>query len=200
MKVLLFSDIHSDLAALQRLMDTEADMYFAAGDLVSWARGLDKIGPILQKKNGRVWVLPGNHEHATQIEAFTAQYGLKSLHEKLFERDGWHFAGLGHSSPTPFDTPGEYTEADFEERLKPFAGKHPLVLVCHSPPLNTTLDESAQGQHYGCQAIRDFIEREQPEWFFCGHIHEAAGREEKIGRTRCINLGKEGFLLKLDKL
>ena len=33
MKLLIFSDIHSDLKALERLMETEADYYIAAGDL-----------------------------------------------------------------------------------------------------------------------------------------------------------------------
>ena len=42
MTVLFFSDIHSDLGALRRLMEIEADLYFCVGDLVSWARGLDR--------------------------------------------------------------------------------------------------------------------------------------------------------------
>lgn len=37
MKLLIFSDIHSDKAALERLMDTEADHYIAAGDMVNRA-------------------------------------------------------------------------------------------------------------------------------------------------------------------
>ncbi len=41
---LIFSDIHNDVRALERLMEIEADYYFAAGDLVSWARGLDQNG------------------------------------------------------------------------------------------------------------------------------------------------------------
>ena len=41
MKLLIFSDIHCDLKALERLMATEADYYFAAGDLVNWGRGLE---------------------------------------------------------------------------------------------------------------------------------------------------------------
>ncbi len=47
MRILVFSDIHGDKAALNRLMDTEADMYVAAGDLATFARGLDALAPIL---------------------------------------------------------------------------------------------------------------------------------------------------------
>jgi predicted phosphodiesterase len=35
-KLLIFSDIHGDIPALERLMAREADYYFCAGDLVNW--------------------------------------------------------------------------------------------------------------------------------------------------------------------
>ena len=43
MKLLIFSDIHGDKAALERLMGIEADYYIAAGDLANWGRGLDQM-------------------------------------------------------------------------------------------------------------------------------------------------------------
>ena len=36
-----------------------------------------------------------------------------------------------------------------------------------------------------------------PEWFLCGHIHEAEGLEVTIGLTRAVNVGKKGYLLEL---
>ena len=35
----IFSDIHGDARALERLMSVEADYYFAAGDLATWSQG-----------------------------------------------------------------------------------------------------------------------------------------------------------------
>jgi len=35
-------------------------------------------------------------------------------------------------------------------------------------------------------AVKRFIESAQPEYFFCGHIHEAEGRQIKIGNTTAI--------------
>ena len=61
-KVLIFSDIHNDTRALEKLMHVEADAYICAGDLVSWARGLEKMAPLLAPKAQRVYMLPGNHE------------------------------------------------------------------------------------------------------------------------------------------
>jgi hypothetical protein len=39
--------------------------------------------------------------------------------------------------------------------------------------------------------VREFIEREQPEYFFCGHIHEAVGASEPLGVTQAYNVGKK---------
>jgi Icc-related predicted phosphoesterase len=54
------------------------------------------------------------------------------------------------------------------------------------------------GAHGGSRSVAPFIERNQPELFFCGHIHEAAGVSEKIGNTAARNVGKAGYLLELD--
>jgi hypothetical protein len=80
LKLLIFSDIHSNHQALERLMATEADYYFAAGDLVNWARGLDECGKILEQRGNCVYVLPGNHESAPQITSFCEQFGFHDFH------------------------------------------------------------------------------------------------------------------------
>ena len=41
MKVLIFSDIHGDLRALERIASQQADVYISAGDLSNFGKGLD---------------------------------------------------------------------------------------------------------------------------------------------------------------
>jgi Icc-related predicted phosphoesterase len=200
MKCLVFSDIHSNHRALERLMDVEADYYFAAGDMVSWERGLDRCGEILKRRAGQVYVLPGNHESAGQISAFCRRYGFHDFHEQSIEASGYHIAGLGYSSPTPFNTPGEFTEEEIALRLKRFAGLKPLILICHCPPYGTALDQVRDGVHAGSHSVREFIEKNQPRFFFCGHIHEAEGVSVEIGGTRAFNVGSRGYLFDSDKL
>lgn len=199
MRILIFSDLHGDLKALERLMNTDADLYIAAGDLTNFARGLDKVGPLLQPKGDRVYVMPGNHESEADMAAFAASYGLQNLHARAIEVAGHRIAGLGYSNITPFNTPGEYTEAQFREKLDPWRGStdKPLVLICHCPPKDTPLDRAGEGKHFGSPTIRQFIDEEQPVYFFCGHIHEAEGVDAVIGRTRGRNVGKRGYLLEL---
>jgi Icc-related predicted phosphoesterase len=196
-RLLVFSDLHNDARALERLMAVEADYYFAAGDLVSWSRGLDKMGEIMQPRAGRVYVLPGNHESEADIAVFCSRFGFVNFHGGAIEIEGTQVAGLGYSSPTPFDTPGEYSEAEMAERLAKFEGLRNLVMVCHAPPFDTALDRIHEGLHAGSRAARDFIEKVQPAHFFCGHIHEAEGVVLQMGSTRAMNVGKKGYLLEV---
>lgn len=197
MKLLIFSDVHNDTRALERLMDSEADYYFAAGDLVSWARGIDKVGPILARKRERVYVMPGNHESERHTAGMCADYGLSHFHGEVIQVAGYHIGGLGYSTPTPFNTPGECTEAEMEQRLSKFTGLDPLILICHCPPYDTPLDRIRPGLHAGSKSIRAFIEANQPRYFFCGHIHEAEGVTARIGETAAANVGKRGYLLEI---
>ena len=197
MRILIFSDIHSDLGALRRLIATDADYYASAGDLVSWARGLDKMGEIMKRRAGRVYVMPGNHESEKDIELFCARHGFINFHGGTLEIAGVNIGGLGYSNLTPFDTPGEYSEEELAARLAKFADLKPLVLICHSPPLNTKLDCIRDGLHAGSRSVREFIEKYQPMHFFCGHIHEAEGAVIQMGATRAQNVGKRGYLLEL---
>lgn len=192
---MVFSDIHNDLRALQTAMSVEADIYVCAGDLVNWGRGLDKMAGAMLPKASKVYVMPGNHESEADIAEFCAEYGFEPFHGRSIEMGGVQIAGLGYSSPTPFATPGEYTEEQLGERLAKFAGLEPLILICHAPPLNTALDRIHEGLNGGSQAVRDFIEANQPKHFFCGHIHEAEGVVIQMGSTRAQNVGKKGFLL-----
>lgn len=197
MRLLIFSDIHSDHKALERLIQIEADYYFAAGDLVNWSRGLERCGEILNARREAVYVVPGNHESADQIAAFCGQFGFHNFHEQSIVVGRHHVAGLGYSNPTPFNTPGEYTEEQIAERLARFENLEPLVLICHAPPHGTALDRIREGMHGGSRSVAAFIQEHQPDYFFCGHIHEAGGIRAQLGRTRAVNVGKQGYLLEL---
>lgn len=195
MKILVFSDIHTDWKRLEQLLAIEADAYFCAGDVVSWARGLPDAGRILARRAAQMYVLPGNHESIADIARLCNDVGLHDFHGRGITLDGITIAGLGYSSPTPFKTPGEYSEAQMAAAL----AQLPLaqVLICHAPPKGTLLDRAGDQLHFGSTAIAEYIARTKPAYFFCGHIHEAEGVEERIGKTLAANVGKRGYLLDL---
>ncbi|HKF52677.1 MAG TPA: metallophosphoesterase [Candidatus Acidoferrales bacterium] len=197
MRIQIFSDIHGDVKSLEKLLGVPADVYISAGDLTNFGKGHDTCGPILARQADRVWVIPGNHETIQQNQKFCADAGLVDFHQQVRQLDSTFWAGLGYSNPTPFDTPGEYSEDQLTEALNTFRGHSPLYLVVHAPPYGSKLDEFAPGKHAGSRAVREWVEREQPEMLFCGHIHECGGKSDQIGRTRCFNVGKRGYLVDL---
>lgn len=73
------------------------------------------------------------------------------------------------------------------------------ILLHHQPPYGVldkvTLKQAPQhwkGRHAGSKAILDYIKKYQPEYAFCGHIHEGEGFK-KIGKTKVYNLGVCGY-------
>ena len=201
MKVLIFSDIHGDLRSLERIVAQPADIYIAAGDLSNFGRALDRCGEVLQPLGERLWVLPGNHETYDEARAFCERFGFVDFHRRVRSlpsgTGATQWAGLGYSNITPFNTPGEYSEDEISRALNAFEGVKPLYLVVHFPPLGTTLDEFAPGKHAGSPTLRTWVERAQPVYLFCGHIHECAGRSDHIGTTQCFNVGKQGYTLEI---
>ncbi len=192
-KALIFSDIHNDARALEKLMAIEADDYFAAGDLVSWARGLDKMGELM-KRRARAGLRAAGQSRIGERHRGV----LRALRIRQFSRrDGGDrrraFRRTGLLDPDAFDTPGEYGEEEMAERLEKFAAWKPQVLICHSPPLDTPLDRIKEGLHAGSRAVREFIEKHQPAHFFCGHIHEAEGVGDPDGRDAGDERGEEGI-------
>ena len=201
MKILVFSDIHGDLAALNRLLAIEADYYFAAGDLVSWARGLEKVGPVLQRRGDRMCVLPGNHES----EADIGRAVRDSMACGPFTGSRWNW--------TASTSPGSATRirrrstrpASTARRSWPSAWRRspslkPLVLICHAPPLQTALDEA--GPRPPCrQPVGARVHREAAAGMLLLRPHPRGRRPPtQIGETRAVNVGKQGYLLEFGNL
>jgi uncharacterized protein len=201
LRVLIFSDIHGDLRALDRILAEPADLYIAAGDLATFGKGLDRCGEVLRPLGSRLWVLPGNHETHDDTRALCARFGFVDFHRQMRTVEGakgrTEWAGLGYSNITPFHTPGEYSEEEIAQALTAFDEIPGLYVVAHCPPRDTRLDEFAPGRHGGSSSLRAWIERAQPGYLFCGHIHEAAGLSEQIGPTECFNVGKQGYVIEI---
>ena len=195
MKILIFSDIHGNKTALKAVMQQPADLYILAGDLVSFQKGLTECGEILKPLGERLWVLPGNHESHDDMKALCERFGFVDFHRQERVLNGTHWVGLGYSNITPFKTPGEYTEEEIARALASFGEAKPMYAVVHTPPYGSRLDEFSPGKHAGSMAVREWVERVQPEELFCGHIHETAGMRETIGATKCVNVGKAGVVV-----
>lgn len=199
MKLLLFSDLHTDTAAASRLAELarNADIVIGAGDFGSARNGVSTCIPILSTIKVPAVLVPGNNESYDELVAACKPWReVHVLHGGSVPIGGVPFFGLGGGVPiTPFgDWSWDFSEADAEHLLRDCPRR--AVLVSHSPPKGS-VDKSASGQSLGSHAVYNAVIRTQPRLVVCGHIHASAGQRAQIGKTPVINAGPRGILFEL---
>jgi uncharacterized protein len=100
--------------------------------------------------------------------------------------------GVSAAPVSPLRTPYELDEAELRRRVErgfeEVRACRVKVFCPHAPPAGTSCDRLGSGRHVGSSAVRELVEREQPDLVLCGHIHEARGMDS-IGRSRIVNPG-----------
>ncbi|WP_037316571.1 metallophosphoesterase family protein [Ruegeria halocynthiae] len=189
MRILAFSDLHMarNRAAEIAAASAEADLVIGAGDYCNMRQGLDEAMEMLTSIAAPLVLIPGNAESAEELTD-AAPEGVHVLHGTGMTVDGLRLFGLGYGVPvTPFgDWSCDLTEPEATELLDRCDATD--VLIAHSPPRGYG-DVTSDGDAVGSLAVRDAVERLQPQFVFCGHIHDSWGYRGAIGRTQVANLG-----------
>lgn len=192
MKILFLSDIHDNLSALKEV-DLDFDALLLAGDLTingKQAEALKILEP-LKLIADKIYTVSGNMDYP-EIEKFMSEISL-SVHSKgVFINEELAVFGCGGSSPTPFNTANEFSDEEIyqilEKGYNEVAGAKTKIMLCHTPALDTHCDKLPNKIHVGSKKVREFIEKYQPNYCICGHIHEGIG-VDKIGKTIIMNAG-----------
>ena len=194
MKILAFVDIHGNMAALDEVMkkSRKADVLVCGGDLSIFENNLDKILKKLNSVQKPVLVVHGNHESEDVIiNSIKTFHNIINLHQSTRSINEFNFVGHGGGGFSAVDT-------EFEKFGRSIA--HLLtsrtVLVTHAPPHKTRLDK-LNGDYRGNKSIRQFIEKYQPALAISGHLHENAGKQDKIKDTIVLNPGPKGKIIDL---
>jgi Icc-related predicted phosphoesterase len=201
-KLLLFSDLHNDLASARRLVGAadRYDVLIGAGDFCNAHRGLSSCIGALRGVRRPVVLVAGNNETTEELtQACQGWDSAHVLHGSSVEIGGVVFFGIGGGIPvTPFGSWSyDFTEEQAEELLTDCPSG--CVLVSHSPPQGA-VDRTSRGEGLGSLAVRRVVERAVPRLVVCGHIHGSAGRQEAIGPTPVVNAGPAGieWVLRVD--
>lgn len=138
----------------------------------------------------RLLALAGNMD-APALDARLAELGVAlDAHGHAFGDVG--VFGVSAAPHSPLRTPYELDEDELARRIdagfRAVADCETLVFCPHAPPRDTACDRLWSGEHVGSDAVRAFVEREQPHVVLCGHIHEARGTDE-IGASLVVNPG-----------
>lgn len=197
MKLLLFSDLHTDVQAAQNLVQLadKVDVLVGAGDFGNMRRNISTCIKILLNCRKPAILVAGNNESTEELVAECRHWPTaKVLHGTGTEIDGVRFYGVGGGIPlTPFGTWSyDFSEESAEQLLKdcPQHG----ILICHSPPFGL-VDINSQGKTLGSRAIRSVIDRCKPSLLVCGHIHHSAGQYTRAGSTLVVNAGPQGIIV-----
>ena len=207
-------DVHESTGMLGSIPGIQgAEAVILTGDLTNRGREpqaervLDRVLAV----NPHVLAQPGNMDHA-EVDALLTRRGLNIHCQARLLAPGLVLMGVGCSTPTPFHTPSEISEAELVRLIRETHQQaldlahrdcpgcaFRLLAVIHTPPLNTSLDRTTNGAHVGSAGVRAFIEEAQPDVLLCGHIHESVG-EERLGRTHALNPGllSEGGFVRLN--
>ena len=199
MRLLLFSDLHTDLDAAAAIVAraTDVDAVVGAGDFAVKRRGLRRIIPVLAAIETPAVLVPGNGESFDELREACADWpAAHVLHGTGVEILGISFFGLGGGVPvTPFGT-WSYDFSEDEARALLADCPPEAVLVTHSPPLGHA-DVDRAGRHIGSRAVLETIERTHPRLVVCGHIHDSWGVRSLSGDTPIVNVGPGGVVWRL---
>jgi Icc-related predicted phosphoesterase len=200
MKLLLFSDLHSDFSTASKLvaMSKDVDVVVGAGDFCVVRRGLAKIIGALAPIDKPSVLVPGNSESADELQAACGLWpSAHVLHGSRATIGGIDFFGIGGGIPvTPFGSWSyDFTEDEAAALLHDCPPRG--ILVSHSPPKGI-LDRSSDGRHLGSRAVRETIDIKTPLLVVCGHIHASSGMRIPLGSTVIVNAGPDGMVYDYD--
>jgi Icc-related predicted phosphoesterase len=195
LKLLVLSDLHGSRDAVRRAVDAAnthaVDAILVCGDVTHFG-DTAQAGHLLKPLAARFPTLfiPGNCDPEA-LASIPILEGAVNLHGRCRVAREAAFLGVGGSSPTPFHSNYELTEAQIcEVAAAAFTqlDRDAFTLLSHSPPVDTRVDMTSRGVHAGSPAVRRFIEKRQPVLVACGHIHEARG-VDRIERSVILNPG-----------
>ena len=193
MRIVSITDLHGRSDALRAILgDAGApDILLLGGDITNFgsASEAERLVRLAQEMSPIVLAVAGNCDSVTiDQRLLDLGVGLHGLGHR-FENVGIH--GLSAIPPWKrgmYQLTEDELAAAIERGYAAIRQSEHRVLLAHVPPKNTKTDRTFLWIHAGSEAIRSFIDREQPSLVFCGHIHEGRGLE-RIGQTTVCNCG-----------
>jgi Icc-related predicted phosphoesterase len=192
-KILAVGDIHGDTSLVKKLAEKakkeHVDLVILAGDLTFAEQSTKNIiGPFVKAKK-QVLLIPGNHESVATADFLAEMYpNTKNIHGYSFIKNDLGIFGAGGANM------GINTIRDSEifnllkkgnKRIKDLKKK---IMVTHMHPRGSKAEFSG---FPGSKAIKRAIKEFKPDILITSHIHEASGIEEKMGKTKVVNVSRK---------
>jgi Icc-related predicted phosphoesterase len=197
LRVLALTDIHGAYGRVETILAREPvfDALIIGGDLTTCGTRKEAESALQRLRDFEkpLLVVAGNMDPPELDDLFVEQGISINGQGRVLENVG--FFGVSAGPFSSLQTPNEVSEEEIFRRAeggwREIGNARWKVFVPHAPPRGTRVDALRSGEHVGSTAVREFVERYQPDLTVCGHIHEARG-EDVLGQTRVVNCGPAG--------
>lgn len=125
----------------------------------------------------------GNHDGPDALSAI----GAEDLNLRRVEAGGLSFSGFGGGPRySHSEDRNEWTEEEAAELVERLPAAD--VLLTHTPPAGVN-DDPDDPVHRGPQALREWVERNEPAWLLHGHTYPGVRPPtERLGPTRIVHV------------
>lgn len=204
MKILAAGDIHGDISLARNLAQKakkeKVDLVILCGDLTYFDQSTKGIiGPFARNKQ-KVILIPGNHESFATADFLADLYGATNLHGYTINIGDVGLFGCGGANIGPQSALSEKEIFKILKKGKSKAKGKKTIMVTHVHPSGTKLDKISKavvGKEIGSTGVEKAIKQFKPDFLLCSHSHESEGIEEKLGKTKVINVGRKGKIIKI---
>lgn len=196
-KILAAGDLHGSKSIADKLsnkaLNNKVDLVILAGDIFGALKD-DENGALLssfKKNKQKVFFVNGNWDSKEEGSKLVKYCYAKNLEGNYFIYDNVGITGIGNT-----DWKMNLNASDFE-KIKDSIDKiktEKKILVSHGHAEGTMAEFSGIK---GDKILRKAIDEFKPDLVISAHIHEAEGIEEKIGKTKIIQVGRRGTILEL---
>lgn len=198
-KILAASDLHGSSDLAKRLAEkaekNKVDLVLLLGDINGTSKSKNLISPF-KKINKPILFVPGNWDTSFETAMIESVYNIKNLDGIYAHYGDVAFIGLGNPD---FQLSLDEKKA-FDKLKKNFDkvyGRDNIrkrIIISHLHAHGTKSEFSGIK---GSRALRQAVDYFKPDMLLQGHIHEAEGIEEKIGKTHIIGIGRSGKVLEI---
>ncbi len=193
-KILAVGDIHGDTRLVKKLAERakkeNVDLVILAGDITFAEESTkDLLGPFAKAKK-KVLLIPGNHESTATIDFLSTLYApyTHNLHGYSFQKDNLGIFGAGTANMGIHQIKDEEIFKLLKKANSELKKPEKKIMVTHIHPEGSKQEFTGWP---GSKAVKKAIKEFKPDFAITAHIHEAAGLEEKMGKTRIINVSRK---------
>lgn len=200
MRIFAAGDLHGDADLAKKLSEKaekeKAELVLISGDITHRDENWEYIIGPFKNKNMKVAFVPGNHDSFPTAEFLSELYQIKNLHGQSISYNGVGFFGAGGANVGLEKLSEDEIFYVLNYSFEKINYLDKKIMVTHVHPSETEM-EKFTSLFPGSSGVRKAVENLKPDILLCSHVHEAEGIEEKIGKTKVINVGRQGRVIDL---